>query len=270
MSAQTALDTWMAALERRHLADLRPAEVARALRAVSSAYVERRQTALPGGRVLDGQGKRAAFALYYGPLHFLAVTRIADTLRARTDTGAQWPALPVIDVGCGTGAAGAAAALATGAREVLGLDVHPWALDEARDTYTVLGLSGSVSRGPAARLRRPRQPSFIVAGYVANELPDDERDAFARVLLDAARHGSRALVVEPLARSAAPWWPSWTAQFAAAGGQADEWKLTVDPPDLVRRLGDAAGLTSTSVNLRTLFLPGASFSPPSPPALPLK
>ncbi|MCC7126893.1 MAG: methyltransferase domain-containing protein [Acidobacteria bacterium] len=254
MSTQPALDAWMAALEQRHMADLRFAEVARALRAVSSAYVERRQTALAGGRVLDGQGKRAAFALYYGPLHFLAVTQIMDALRARDDAGATWPALPVIDVGCGTGAAGAAVALATGAREVLGLDTHPWALDEARTTYSVCGLSGSVSRGTAARLRRPRQPSFIVAGYVANELPDNERDAFAHVLLEAARHGSRVLVVEPLARSAAPWWPAWTQPFAAAGGQTDEWKLSVDPPDLVRRLGEAAGLTATSINIRTMFL----------------
>src|SRR5438132_7372132 len=54
-------DRWMAALETRHLADLTVREVARALRALSSAYVERRHT-LAAGAALGGAGKRAAFA----------------------------------------------------------------------------------------------------------------------------------------------------------------------------------------------------------------
>src|SRR5213075_608111 len=68
-------DDWVAALEKRHLADLRVAEVTRALRALSSAYVERRHRMARGGS-LDSAGKRAAFALFYAPLHFLAVTRV--------------------------------------------------------------------------------------------------------------------------------------------------------------------------------------------------
>ncbi|HEX2341333.1 MAG TPA: hypothetical protein VHI98_12715, partial [Vicinamibacterales bacterium] len=64
------IDQWMRALEARHLIDLQFAEVARALRALSSAYVQRR-AALATGAALDGAGKRAAFALFYGPLHFL-------------------------------------------------------------------------------------------------------------------------------------------------------------------------------------------------------
>ena len=63
-------------LEKRHLADLRFSEVTRALRALSSAYVERRETALAGHKALDGAGKRAAFAMYYGPLHFLLIQHI--------------------------------------------------------------------------------------------------------------------------------------------------------------------------------------------------
>jgi hypothetical protein len=145
--------------------------------------------------------------------------------------------------------------MSTGARSVLGLDTHPWALDEARDTYAAFGLDASVVRGSVAKLRRPRQPSFIVAGYVANELPDAERAALARMLADAVGHGSRVLVIEPLARTAAPWWPDWVQRFAPLGGRADEWKLAISPPDIVRRLGEAAGLTPTSTNLRTLFLP---------------
>jgi len=245
------LAPWISRLESRHLANLRFAEVSRALRAVSSAYVERRQTALAGGRVLEGQGKRAAFALYYGPLHFLAVTAVLAETAA--NLGGSGP-VPIVDLGCGTGAMGAAAALATGARSVLGLDTHPWALEEARDTYATFGLQGSVTRGSAARLKRPRQPSLIIAGYVANELRDDERAQLRDALLDARRHGSRALVLEPLARSAAPWWREWVASLGPAVSRVDEWKLTVDPPPLVRRLGEAAGLTATQINLRTVLL----------------
>jgi len=248
------LAPWMARLEARHLANLQFPEVSRALRALSSAYVERRQTAIAAHRVLDGAGKRAAFALYYGPVHFLATTEVIASIRGRATAPDEWRALPVIDVGCGTGAVGAAAAVATGARAVLGLDTHPWALDEARDTYAAFGLEASVVRGSVAKLRRPRQPSFIVAGYVANELPGSERDALGEILLDAVRQGSRVLVIEPLARAAAPWWPEWVERFSALGGHADEWKLTIAPPDLVRRLGEAAGLTPTATNLRTLLV----------------
>jgi len=246
------LAPWMARLEARHLANLQFREVSRALRALSSAYVERRHTAIAGGRVLDGAGKRAAFALYYGPLHFLSTEHVlSEVLGAEADAIAG---RPVIDLGCGTGSVGAAAAAVTGARSILGIDTHPWALDEARDTYAAFGLSASLTRGSAARMRRPRSPSLIVAGYVANEMPDAERHLLRDALVDAVRHGSRVLVIEPLSKSAAPWWPEWVKSFAPLGARADEWKLTLSPPPLVRRLGEAAGLTSTQANVRSLWV----------------
>src|SRR5438552_513012 len=119
-------DRWVAALEARHLANLSFAEVSRALRALSSAYVERR-----GARALDaalsGEGKRAAFALFYGPLHYLLIREIVL---------AQPPAAremrTILDLGCGTGAAGAALATACeSAPSILGIDRHPWAVQEA-------------------------------------------------------------------------------------------------------------------------------------------
>ena len=70
----TVVDIWLAALEDRHLAKLTASEVARALRALSSCYVERR-TKLTSGAALDSAGKRAACALFYGPLHFLIYQR---------------------------------------------------------------------------------------------------------------------------------------------------------------------------------------------------
>jgi hypothetical protein len=52
----------MADLEARHLADLEFREVSKALRALSSTYVERRDR-LAAGAALGTAGKRAAFAL---------------------------------------------------------------------------------------------------------------------------------------------------------------------------------------------------------------
>ena len=66
---------WVGALEARHLERCSFSEVRRALQALSSLYVERRRKLSSGG-ALAGHGKRAAFALYYGPLHFLIVREI--------------------------------------------------------------------------------------------------------------------------------------------------------------------------------------------------
>src|SRR5436190_14944045 len=107
-------DRWLAALERRHLANLTFAEVSRALRALSSAYVERRgPVAL--GRALSGEGKRAAFALFYGPLHYLLTREIIDAVAPRS-------VQTVVDLGCGTGAAGAA--FAARRPSIVGIDRH--------------------------------------------------------------------------------------------------------------------------------------------------
>ena len=86
-------------LETRHLADLTFPEVSRSLRALSSGYVERR-TRLTEGAPLAGRGKRAAFALFYGPLHFLIVRHIATSLpgppaqAGRSSISAAEPARP--------------------------------------------------------------------------------------------------------------------------------------------------------------------------------
>ena len=153
------LDAWLVAAERRYIADLRVQEITRALRALSSAYVERRER---GGRqrvhgALDTAGKRAAFALYYAPLHFIAVTEAVHAL-ARDHTRAR----SILDLGCGTGAAGAAWAVAAGSTPtVVGIDRHPWAVSEARWTLAQLGLNGHAKQGDVERLR-PSHPGESV------------------------------------------------------------------------------------------------------------
>src|SRR6185312_6641978 len=75
------IEGWLASLERRHLANLSRSELTRALRALSSCYVERRDK-LTEGAALEGAGKRAAFALFYAPLHFITVTAVVRAMLA--------------------------------------------------------------------------------------------------------------------------------------------------------------------------------------------
>jgi hypothetical protein len=249
---------WMAALEARHLADLRVPEVTRALRALSSAYVERRrQTMAPaGGRhvhgALDTAGKRAAFALFYAPLHFIAVSEV---IRAR---GAhEAPPKTIIDLGCGTGAAGAAWALASQPSScVIGIDRHPWAVEEARWTYRQLGVDGRARQGDVAKAVTPRRGDGLVAAYVLNELSDEVRTRVEARLLDAAAQGGRVLVIEPIARAIAPWWDDLVARFAPVGGRSDEWRLPVDLPPLLEKFDRAAGLNHRELTFRSLFADG--------------
>jgi hypothetical protein len=258
-----AVARWIDDLQARYLRDLTPAEVARALRALSATYVERRARLARRGAV-DSAGKRAAYALYYGPRRYLTIRHVMETLDPDGTAGT------VVDVGCGTGAAGAAwAASAPERMHVIGLDSHPWALDETRATLRALGLRGDVRRLDIApdRLQhliasRPfGDGRRVVLSYVANELTDATRAGLLPVLLDAAGTGTRVLVVEPLSRRTSPWWPRWTRAIVAAGGRADEWRLTLDPPPIVTRLGAAAGLDPVEATCRTLWLRTAAGTP---------
>src|SRR5438552_461247 len=96
---------WFQELERRHLANLNFSEVRRAVQALSSLYVERRDR-IHSGSAFNGAGKRAAFAMYFSPLHFLLVREIVRALQAHVPGNAA-----ILDLGCGTGVAGAAWAL---------------------------------------------------------------------------------------------------------------------------------------------------------------
>jgi hypothetical protein len=246
-------EQWIAALEKRHLADLRIPEVTRALRALSSAYVERRHTVARGGP-LESAGKRAAFALFYAPLHFLATTHVV-----RAVGGHDPPPSAILDVGCGTGAAGAAWAVSTAGRSsVSGIDRHSWAADEARWTYRALGLQGTARQGDASRLPIMKAGSAAIAAYVLNELAADVRASVEDQLFAAAGRGVRVLILEPIARGVAPWWGNTARRAEGAGGRADEWRFEVDLPPLLRTLDKAAGLNHRELTARSIWLPGAS------------
>jgi SAM-dependent methyltransferase len=254
---EPALLGWMAALEARHLADLRTQEVTRALRALSTAYVERRMGGAsiddPRQKVrgtLDSAGKRAAFALFYGPLHFIAVSRVVVAL------GDMRPApTAILDLGCGTGAAGAAWARLWPSRpSVLGIDRHRWAVDEARWTYAHFGLHGRTRLGDLTQLPPLGDGDAAVAAYVLNELAESARLRVEDALLAAADRGARVLVVEPIARAVTPWWDRTAERIVAKGGRAEQWRFPIERPPTVALLDKAAGLDHRELTLRTLFV----------------
>ena len=247
-SPDLSVNGWLSALERRHLAELTFSEVTRALRALSSCYVERRARLSTGG-ALDSRGKRAAFALFYGPLHFCVaghVIRALDASPAHTQH--------VVDLGCGTGAAGAAWAIESGAR-VSGSDRNAWAVSEANWTYRELGLRGRALRGDAARFSaHAHAGTGIMLAYVVNELADEQRTSLLASLLTASRRGAHVLVIEPISRRIAPWWSEWERAFTSAGGRADEWRFPSDLPQRQRDLARAAGLDPRELTARSLWL----------------
>jgi hypothetical protein len=248
------LDDWIAALADRHQTQFRRTEFLKAIRALSARYVERR-AALAERSPLDSAGKRAAFASFYAPLHALTVAAIVGELR---------PAAVgrIIDLGCGTGGAGIG--WWTSSRvgpAVDGVDRNGWALDEARWNYRQLGVDGHVRRGDLvvqaersiARREGPEQIG-IVAGWSVNELEAPDRALLLDALLETGRRGANVLVVEPLARSASPWWDGWADRWKACGGRADEWRCAVRLPSALADLDRTAGFQRDHLTARTLFL----------------
>jgi hypothetical protein len=255
MSAPPPVDAWLASLDERHLADLTPSEVTRALRALSSCYVERRDKLAAGG-ALQGAGKRAAFALFYGPQHFFVTREIVRALEPRAagshDRGRIYR--HIVDLGCGTGTAGAAVALETGA-SVEGVDLSPWAVAEANWTYRALGVSGHATVGTIAKTRiRASAETLLLAAYAINELSEATRDLMLCRLTDARARGASVLVIEPIGRRVNRWWTRWAESFLAAGGRQDDWRFAVSLPATQRKLARAAGLGVQELTARSLFL----------------
>jgi hypothetical protein len=63
------------------------------------------------------------------------------------------------------------------------------------------------------------------------------------------------LILEPIARSVAPWWDTLARRIVASGGRADEWRFQVDLPPLIRLFDKAAGLHHDELTVRSLYLP---------------
>lgn len=245
---------WVEALLERHLKELTLREVGRALKQLTQDYVQQRHRLKDDA--FEGRGKRAAFAMYYGTRHFLLVREVLKQLPAPQRSAAAG----ILDLGCGTGVAGAAWALHAEGKppNILGCDANAWAVDEARHTFRDLGLRGGALRNDVARMRWPKGPLSVVAAFTVNELSDPDRKNLRVRLLEEAANGGQVLILEPLARPITKaWWDDWAAVFQKAGGRADEWHFDLPLPERIHVLGKAAGLNPRELGARTLWLAGS-------------
>jgi SAM-dependent methyltransferase len=231
-------------------------EFLKAIRALSVRYVERRG-ALPDRSPLDSAGKRAAFAGFYAPLHFLTAQRVIAEL------GGPPAVDSILDAGCGTGVASAAWALASARKPTIdGVDLNAWAVDEARATWRALDLDGRASRGDFVDridqlARRPARGSSsstagVVFGWSLNELDRPARDR-ARVAVEAlASKGASILILEPIARSLVPWWSEWAQAATSRNGRDDEWRFEAALPPTLSELSNEAGFSKEELTVRSL------------------
>jgi trans-aconitate methyltransferase len=183
----------------------------------------------------------------------LTVDRIVRALGREAD-----PPDSILDIGCGTGVAGAAWALAAGGcTRVNGIDRHPWAIEEARWNYQTLRVDGRARTGDISRLRPVAPGTAVIAAYVLNELPDHTRDNVVSRLGDACGLGAEVLIVEPISRRVAPWWDKLTRLFVEARARTDEWRFEVDLPGPLRVFDRAAHLDHRELTARSLYCSGA-------------
>jgi hypothetical protein len=75
------------------------------------------------------------------------------------------------------------------------------------------------------------------------------------------------LIVEPVARTVAPWLGRWTDTARRSGGRVDEWRVSLELPPIVRRLEAASGLDASTTTARTVYWPAAAAARSSGPAL---
>jgi hypothetical protein len=256
MIASGAAEAWIDQAIGRHTRDFSTPEFLKAVRALSARYVERRAD-LGRRSPVDSAGKRAAFAGFFAPIHFLTARAAVEALGiadARVDH--------ILDLGCGSGAVSAAwASAAATTPDIVGVDRDGWALDEAAWTWRTLGLNGRTRRGdlvaalaPDRRGRARHDASTgIVLGWSANELAASERAALLEALGDAMSRGAQVLVIEPISGAAVPWWQEWASAWTRAGGRADLWKFTPALPPALAALSDAAGFRRDALGARTLW-----------------
>lgn len=257
--AEDAFESWLLSLERRFLQDLNFAELRRGVQALSSVYVERRER-ISRGAALDGAAKRAAFALFFAPLHFLMTRHVVRELSrapARAPFASQVGFMQrraiLLDLGCGNGASSAAwSGEAAQPPRLTGVDLHPWALGETRSTWRHFGFQGRTVLGRLEDAALP-QSGGVLAAWSVNELTEVSRKSLLSRLIDGNQRGTAVLVIEPVATSA--WWNEWSHAFAQEGGRSDIWSLPgATLPASLQHLARAAGLDYREIKARSLWL----------------
>ena len=241
------LESWIEALEARHLKTLQFAEVRRAIQALSKRYLfdRRDQGAI---RAFDGAGKRAAFALYFAPLHALTVRDIVAELKPRKGR-------PLVDLGCGSGAGAIGWTFAQPTPSpVLGVERNGWACDEARWNLRQLRIKGEVRRGDLTDAPWGDEPSTILLGWAVNELPRAAQDRLLKRIERALFDGSELLIVEPISRRMTPWWEPWRKRLERFNVRDDDWRFRSELPQRIADFDRAAGLDHRERTARTLYV----------------
>ena len=248
---------WRNELDHRHGRTYSRPELLKAIRALSVRYVERRASFVRESP-LDSAGKRAAFALFYGPLHYLTTREVLRNV------GTRGGIRSIVDLGCGTGVAGAAWASMLDPRpSLIGVDELGWAVEETNWNWRALSLTGRARRGDLVDATvdlldrrsqdRPETVGAIFAWSV-NELADDRRASLLPRLIELGRRGTAVLVIEPIARRITPWYDRWRDEFVKAGGRADEWKFTIDLPSKLAALDRDAGFDREELSAKSLAI----------------
>lgn len=251
----TVQAAWLSALEQRHLASLTRQEFTRAVRALSARYVERRSQ-LPDRSPLDSAGKRAAFALFYAPLHCLTTNVALARVGVRTDL------TTLVDLGCGTGVCSAAWALMHNTPPTItGVDANAWALEEARWNWRTMGLNGRTVRGDlvttAKGLLHHSDAALgrtgVIAGWAINELDPPARTQMLDVVDQLLDRGITLVILEPLARGVTPWWDEWEARLAPRGVLAGDVKADVNLPGPLDAFSASAGFRKKELGVRIMY-----------------
>ena len=249
MSHEINFEQWFEALVERHQQNLTFQEIRKALQALSSVYVQKRDK-LKKGAALDSAGKRAAFAVFYGPLHYLFMQAVLEELDPNPSNLNH-----ILDLGCGTGVGAAAWSILGGRKaKVEGVDLNKWAVAEARLTFQAFGLRGQTRAANLTGAKLPGAGGGIIAAYAINELSDGAREQMLKKFLQAGKSGAKVLIIEPIATTPVPWWQDWSEAFEAEGGLSNTWKIPVDLPDHLRLLDKATRMNHQVLKGRTLWL----------------
>lgn len=250
-----AFNAWVDGLCRRHTEALTFPEIRKGVVALSRIYVEERNRI--GSNVFAGAGKRAAFACFYSPLHYLLVHHIVTQLGA-----CEPPPSLIVDLGCGLLPAGAAwARAAYGQPAIVGVDQAAWAVAEAKASLGTLNIRARILHKRIDEAPMPGRGEALVAAFTINELSDDDeaQKKLLERLVSATRQGASVLIVEPIARRAATWWEEWSEVLAtegAEGGRSDEWRFSVELPAFISKLDRASRLDHRELSGRSLFVRG--------------
>lgn len=238
---------WLNANEAFYGQNLTFPEIRRALQALSTRYVQKRDKV--HGHDKMGLGHQAAFCLFYGALHGLIV---AETLGKLTPVLQLPSGAKILDLGCGNGICGAVwARLTPNPGPVHGIERQKWAVTATRQTYRQMGLKGLATTGCFLKSKWPKADA-ILAAWALNELNTSEREKVRSRMLLHQNQGGYLFVLEPISRAISPWWEKWGQPLLDQGANRGELKLNLSLPPLLAKLDKAAGMNHRQVKVRYL------------------